>query len=146
MLDCFCSRLVFFLSWNVVIGTGCSSGCQLWFEILLKVKGKSVMEMECELKSLLLLIGGFVPLFPPCRHPGKSILPPPAVAKPNISTTSSGRELACSFVAHRRCFDVSRHSLITRSLSMKLRLPSMQGEWRLDMGAKFACSFARVPA
>lgn len=42
--------------------------------------------------------------------------------------------------------DVSRHSLITRSLSMKLRLPRVQGEPRLDMGAKFACSFARMPA
>lgn len=74
-----------------------------------------------------MLIECLVPLLPLCGHSGKSVLPPPAIAKPNSSTACL--QPGNSPVPLWHTGDVLRHSLIMRSLSMKLRIPSVQGEW-----------------
>lgn len=81
-----------------------------------------------------MLIESLVPLFPLCGHSGKSILPPPAAAKPNTSTACPQPGNSPVPLWHT---DVLRHSLIMRSLSM-VKAPQRAGRVELHMEAKFA--------
>lgn len=69
------------------MGAGCSSDCWLWLEILPEGKGQVSDGAGMRAQEPLLLIRSFGPLFPLCGHLGKSILPPPVLAKLNTSAT-----------------------------------------------------------
>lgn len=56
----------FFLSWNVVMGgCGCSSGCQLWLELLSEGEEQVGDKAGMRAEEPLLLIRSFGPLFSP---------------------------------------------------------------------------------